>query len=1689
MPFVDGRWVEPKRKRVKPKRVGRGRVRGQRVNPRDPRPVNMRGAGWGSPEMQGLITRDANREFPVRDALKTTFGFMLAPLIDANHRSSAATDAIISLAMGDTGRAKEAAKDVYLMSPGGAVVEATKGRPRQLTMRPAVGSVTNTYITPWSPIRQKLLPDGSIAKDIFMSGGSYLAGDTIGDFIHDTSATIALDPINVIPGLSGAKSVAKLAAADLVKKSSRGVRRNIVDARRADAMRNIRRGPNERTTATRNPASIGADDFVPQGQAGGFVNTGPTNLDLWQLRMGGRNALTPTGKVATNTPSKAKAPVGFSSDVERAAAHGLPDTQTGAVLLNNELNAVQRAIYADALNAFKRSPTMSNRSARSFLGLGGTLGDMPNAAWFRQQMREGNIPWLPGRTGATIDNAMSAAGESPIFLPNARKWLRNEFTRYGELSKTGAGVWELANAGRAARDRADDASDKSYQVRGVDFSKRVRGNADSISELSAREGAPAVKYGVEDAADAVTLEAITPQWADVLLRENPEQFSAMSRQALEDVAYENLRTLLRNNFGRDVPSRQAVRTHLAEDVNYMRKSLAELDAAEMAAGLRRGQREFYVPQMRAFRNRRNRRSVRFYDQSAQAQGLSRSETFRPRERKDIGGTAANNPNQTAASMHSRVIESLGLYLRTPDQPGGIGILPELNFLNLLRMRQRDHAGLMAKNTINSALAQRYGKTLDVANSRAAIAAEERIARAKAALDAAESEWQAMRGRRRTKEDVAQAQAAVRDARENYEGVLRETRANRGVTDAEADAMVALDEALARPIRNADEVRAAEAALEIAQNANKPRELDNLDFPLERLLDMRKRAVRKGWSTEDLDRRIAAKVIDPVTQMSRFLGRGPAAREVRRLERELKKSYDELLIAENRLFNTRAKDPVHVADEIYGLLARIVDADETLQRALTYREVALQRTFAGGKVSGKKGRTRKNPKTGATTTSSTVGRGGLKKQETQFVERSRERLELLYADLNKMLDVDSSSELARYEVIEGKLAEAQAHLDDIDKYLARREAQVEKQVAAARKKVQAAKVKAKKQKAAEVAAARRGVRDEKKKARANATSDELRQAERELDVALQERSEVLAGRRKIKGTPSGFRKIGRVIAEEKRRAKKADTARKKVAEAEARLLNIPGERISQADFDANMADGWRRLGDKLHYEFTIVPGATNNQIERALGQVFGMVGDQGGIYNLINTTNTLRGMTSTWKRLALATTGYSIRNAIGDSIAMVMGGFTNPESLAVAYKIFKRNAKTGEYKHTGRIGSGYGDLTYEQLREEVFTQQIRQSGFAGSDVQQALNKITKRHADLHILPKKINGGVLRVHGPSIPGRGEWATRLYKMNESRENFVRTAMYVEKRRQGLDPLVAQSETMKWLFDYGDVAPMISALRRFWIPFIVWPSKMYPRVIEAYLTNTKIFAWYKDIAMSSQQAAEKMYGAQIELDEWGVPTETSTMFAVPLPGFLEPLIGGAAGAIGAANPPVYSGRSSLPFAVLDDWSPSYAPIADDLPLPLRVPVSTFASIGASANPFAQFVAQRLGYDPRARDTRNPKGVRAAGPLTSRIADLTIGTLGGDDEKGGKNLFGARFDPSYENQSGDSYSAISKTLSDFIGLYPPQRQIEGLVGFSGLSDKIGSGEIDMARWQQAGSRQFTGLDIKPIDIAKARARFLKYGP
>ena len=1687
MPFVDGRWVEPKRKRVKPKRVGRGRVRGQRVNPRDPRPVNMRGAGWGSPEMQGLIARGANREFPVRDALKTTFGFLLAPLIDSDQRSAAAADVLVSLATGDTGGAKNALKDVYLMSPPGATIEAVKGRPKELTGRPAVGSVTNTYISPWSPIRQKLLPDGSIAKDIVMSGGSYLAGESVGDLSHDLFATAALSPINLIPLMSGARSVAKLAAADLRKKVARGARREIVDKNRAAAMQNIRRGPNERTTATRNPTLIGAGDFVPQGQAGAFVKSPYTNLDFWQFRMANRGARTPTGAVATNTPSKTQSPVGFSADVERATSHGLPDSQTGAVLLNNELNAVMRSIDADVVNAFKRDPTMSNRTARTIYGR--TLGDLPNAAWYRQQMREGKIPWLPGRTGATIDNALSAAGESPIFLPNARKWLRNEFTRYGELSKTGAGVWALSNAGRAARDRADDAADKVYQVRGVDFSKRVRGNADSISELSAREGAPAVKYGVEDAADAVTLEAITPQWADVLLRENPEQFSAMSRQALEDVAYENLRTLLRNNFGRDVPSRQAVRTHLAEDVNYMRKTLAEIDAAEMAVGLRRGQREFYVPQMRAFRNRRNRGSVRYYDQSAQAQGLPRSETFRPRDRKDIGGTAANNPNQTAASMHSRVIESLGLYLRNPNQPGGIGILPELNFLNLIRMRQRDHAGLMAKNTINSALAQRYGKTLDVANSRAAIAAEERIARAKAALDEAESEWQAMRGRRRTKEDVAQAQAAVRDARENYEAVLRETRANRGVTDAEADAMVALDEALARPIRDADEVRAAEAALEIAQNANKPRELDNLDFPLERLIEMRKRAVRKGWSTEDLDRRIAAKVIDPVTQMSRFLGRGPAAREVRRLERQLKKAYDELLIAENRMFNTRAKDPTHVADEIYGLLSRIVDADATLQRALTYREVALQRTFAGGKVSGKKGRTRKNPKTGAVTTSSTVGRGGLKKQETQFVERARERLDELVADLNRMLDVDSSSELARYEVIEGKLVEAQKHLNDIDDFLKRREAQVEKQVAAARKRVRDAKVKAKKEKAAEVAAARRGLRDEKKKARANATSEELRQAERELDVALQQRSEVLAGRRKIVGTPSGFRKIGRVIAEEKRRAKKADTARKKVAEAEARLLSIPGERISQADFDAKMADGWRRLGDKLHYEFTIVPGATSNQIERALGQVFGMVGDQGGIYNLINTTNTLRGMTSTWKRLALATTGYSIRNAIGDSIAMVLGGFTNPESLAVAYKIFKRNAKTGEYKHTGRVGSGYGDLTYEQLREEIFTQQVRQSGFAGSDVQQALNKITKRHADLHILPKKINGGVLRVHGPSIPGRGEWATRLYKMNESRENYVRTAMYVEKRRQGLDPLSAQTETMKWLFDYGDVAPMISALRRFWIPFIVWPSKMYPRVIEAYLTNPKIFGWYKDIAMTMQQAAEKQYGAQIELDEWGVPTETSTMFAVPLPGFLEPLIGGAAGAIGAANPPVYSGRSSLPFAVLDDWSPAYAPIADDLPLPLRVPVSTFASIGASANPFAQFVAQRLGYDPRARDTRNPKGVRAAGPLTSRIADLTIGTFGGDDEKGGKNLFGMRFDPSYENQSGDAYSAVSKTLSDFIGLYPPVRQTEGLVGFSGLSDKIGSGEIDMARWQQAGSRQFTGLDVKPYDIARARARFLKYGP
>lgn len=1449
--------------------------------------------------------------------------------------------------------------DAVRLSSPGQIVSAARGTPRREVGRQQDGYVPSLYRGAMSHIPGFNTPNSAFDKVYTASALGSVAPDLArgtGNFIGDVASsplTYATAPVSALrTATAGMRSVAKTQQAA----------RDIVGLARAAAMQGDR--------------SL-------------------TPLQMYNLNFAGRVGRTPGGRIIDPVYS---APAGGR----------VANNQAQAAFMDLK---VREAISAGSgeFGSFMRNAPL-DIPGRDLRIAGRTMTDMPSLSQMRQVLPASpltrTLDKVDMNTPAVQSARDSISAGAGFRVPQASGYLRDKFTVTGGMNPF---VHAVGQDARRMKDAGENAADKAHEKNSLAFAAKVKALEDDLRADDVDTPFVGQRYKFDDASAGVTVEAQLPRYLARAEKENPERFANLSAEQKMDAAYEDYRAALKHFWNTAIPSRAAVRRNFQSDVDDLRRQLEQINSAELMAGLKRGQREFYVPQMSAINTRANRKKMVYFNRVS-GENTPMSGRDRGKNMANIGRGYSVNPNVTAASMNEAVREDLMRWL-LPKSQGGAGELPELNHLTLARMRQREHSRLISKRMYDNALARELGYTVDIRNSNIYALAVDRIRSLREEVQRLTSEYAALRKTKATTEAVASKKNEVDTAK----AALDEAEAVSLTTPEMVAAKQELDDAVARGITEDPEVAAAQREVERLQEAKQPR----------RTITSRNKG---GAGTE------GERIPSSVEANARMLGRADKARDLRAAENEARKAAEALARREGQVFDTVARTAEGAAQEVAAAVARIRSLRATLDRAFAYREVAVMRAMDGPGIAGKGKK------------ASGAGRGGLRQTQSQFVERARERLMQAERDFDALLNVSTDKEVARLEAVEARLDVLRSELSEIDAFVAKQEKALENALVNAKADLRVAKVKAEGRRRKGIEAKRKDLKratDE-----GGTDKDAVRTASKEVTRLENQLAQVRKARTTIVGNSRQFRSIGTKLATVKGKLRRAEQRRNQLLQRESDLVKVPGKRITQEEFDAlRLDEGFRALADQAHFGLTLVSPDDAAAIERMTGMIFGRVdGSPVAIFRFAQD------MTAIWKRLALSSTGYAIRNFIGDTIGMWMGGFRDPESFAVALRLYRTN-RDGSFKWTDQRVPNNPSLTYAELRQEIDELGIQQAGFAGADVRATYAKASKKRAKVGT----VAGRDLYIRTPNAPGRGVYATKLRELNEARENWVRRAMYADMRRKGMNPQAARMNTFKWVFDYGDVAPAIAVARRFLMPFIVYPTKMYPRLIETLLTNPRVFNNYAFFTEEMHAASQQQAGETISMIDAGRMDASS--FALPLPNFIRIPLG-----LGTDTPVVYNPANVLPFEQLNILSPQGNNT-------VRGAVAApFISALAMTNPSIQSAAQLAGYNPR--NFASQSEWRRAPVWLNALARVT-GASGPTQDGEPNTIFGLiKYDGQRNSRSGTPYSAYDSKSAAILGMFPPLGQIDvlasNLVPTASAEDEL--------RTRASLLRTFGGFDVKNYD-------------
>lgn len=227
------------------------------------------------------------------------------------------------------------------------------------------------------------------------------------------------------------------------------------------------------------------------------------------------------------------------------------------------------------------------------------------------------------------------------------------------------------------------------------------------------------------------------------------------------------------------------------------------------------------------------------------------------------------------------------------------------------------------------------------------------------------------------------------------------------------------------------------------------------------------------------------------------------------------------------------------------------------------------------------------------------------------------------------------------------------------------------------------------------------------------------------------------------------------------------------------------------------------------------------------------------------------MMNGWKKLALASPNYVIRNAAGALAQNYLAGMTNPASLVKYTK-----QAMSEVEKAGREGAKRSEMLDEFYRQGLGGGQTSAEFLNSVDPAKALNREVEKASTSRLRRS------LPIVGNPIRNAAEFSDAANKY----------ALYKWARAKGLAPEQAAAKVRQAHFDYQDITPAERQIFSRVIPFYRWMRNNIPFQVANFAMHP---ARYGALEKARDNAIE-MQG----MDDSNTPDYMKESFAVPISG-----------------------------------------------------------------------------------------------------------------------------------------------------------------------------------------------------------------
>lgn len=469
---------------------------------------------------------------------------------------------------------------------------------------------------------------------------------------------------------------------------------------------------------------------------------------------------------------------------------------------------------------------------------------------------------------------------------------------------------------------------------------------------------------------------------------------------------------------------------------------------------------------------------------------------------------------------------------------------------------------------------------------------------------------------------------------------------------------------------------------------------------------------------------------------------------------------------------------------------------------------------------------------------------------------------------------------------------------------------------------------------------------------------------------------------------------------------------RIEQANADLAARPGRPSTPEEWKA-LRGQWAEVQNATKYHAgTLLPPEVLDSLNRVHARINPAVASESALRHM---GETVAAFTSRWKALALLSPGYHVRNLYDDGMRAYWAGARNPLSFTQASKLLKARKGKGDVGATVTIRGQ--KWTRQELLRRAEAHDVIDTGYAKIETHSSADATGRRRI------------------VSLPGEGHLTRGSQAVGQYRENVLRLGTWIELLKKGENPAEAARVVREFLFDYTEVGAAVEAARRFWAPFITYPSKAIPFV-------TREFARRPGRAANLNAAMTDLTAAAGNPDLSQIPLGSQSSFAVPLPTWVGVALGGKPGQPNLVNP-----ERLFSFGNLNQ-------------LDVRRKNLLLNASGVM-NPFAAAAAQDLtGFS---FYFGRPFAKRVKAPLLLQgLHSVGVPIQG----------FGPKYD-SYLNQTVPGYSPF---LDTFLRTFPPFSQ----------SATLASG--DTSKTQSALARYLGGVPFSPYDRAKDVFYAQRYG-